>query len=211
LPQIPARPDKSSTELVCAVGSNRPCPRLSPTSTADAGATQTRHEIVSSKGVSQCRECWGFVPPSRCACSQRRRPPHSAGQERISVDAAARLSVRNAAATGNIAPPERFALRTAGAASAMAPIRGDARAGPNARQATAAAWETDALRALTIGYATPGLTALAGRSAERAGALGRDDDRACAGGTARRAKSAGEPGAIEGRLNVDVAVFGLRP
>ena len=21
-------------------------------------------------------ECWDFVPPSRCACSQRRRPPH---------------------------------------------------------------------------------------------------------------------------------------
>jgi uncharacterized protein YbaP (TraB family) len=30
-----------------------------------------------AQGVSQCRECWHFVPPSRCACSQRRRPRHS--------------------------------------------------------------------------------------------------------------------------------------
>jgi hypothetical protein len=92
------------------------------------------------------------------------------------VDAAAHPLVPNAAPTGIIAARELSALRTVGAAAVMAPIRGDARAGGNARRATAA-WETDASGASLIGYATLGLTARQGTTVTKAGAFNAADRR----------------------------------
>jgi hypothetical protein len=128
-------------------------------------------ELVSSTRSLRCRERWDSMPPSRSACSQHRRPQHRVvSKDGIRVDAAAHLLVPNAAPTGIIAAPERSALRTVGAAAVMAPIRGDARAGGNARRASAA-WGTGASGAPPIGYATLGFTAHQGTSAAKVGAL----------------------------------------
>jgi hypothetical protein len=95
------------------------------------------------------------------------------------VDAAAYPMVPNAAPTGATAGLELSALAAQvvlrGAASAMAPIRRDARTGVNAQQATAASGPSekegrDASKAMMIMYATLEATARRGKSAEKAGA-----------------------------------------
>ena len=94
------------------------------------------------------------------------------------MDAAAYPMVPNAAPTGVTAGLELSALAAQvvlrGAASAMAPIRRDARTGDSAQRATAASIGSekarDASKAILIVYATPEAIARRITSAEKAGA-----------------------------------------